>query len=361
MSMLAAGTCLAAITLTGCAGEISNDYVTISQYKGIEVEKVAATEVTDEDVDSEIQYMLNNSAEEKKITDRAAKQGDHVTIDYVGKKDGVAFDGGTAEGYQLELGSGTFIDGFEDGVVGHKIGDKFDLNLTFPEDYGSSELAGKDVVFTVTLNAITEYIVPELNDEWVQTVSEESKTVDEYKAELKADMVEYYENAARSELESAVWTAFTENITVNNYDTKELQKIIKQYRTQYETAAEENEMEFEEYLENYLGMDEDEFNAQVSTLSKDQLKETYATALVIEKADLDVSEKKIREVYEDYLDYFGAEDVDSLIEMMKEEGLEESLEQLAKSQIVRDYLVDNCKQVEAKKTETKDTEESSAE
>lgn len=353
---------LASVTLAGCSGEISDDRVTISQYKGLEVTKVESTEVTDEDVESEIEYMLNNTAEEKVIKKRAAKTGDTVNIDYVGKKDGEAFDGGTAEGYDLELGSGSFIDGFEDGIVGHKTGDQFELNLTFPEDYGTSELAGQDVVFEVTLNQIKEVTVPELTDEWVVKNSEESKTVEEYKKELKADMVEYYENAAKSELATEVWSAFTENITVNSYDTEELQNLIKQTRKQYEDQAESYEMEFDEFLETYLGMDEDTFNAEVSTLAKDQLKEQYATALVIEKENLDVSEEKLRAVYETYLDYFGAEDVDSLIESMEEAGYADSLEQLGKAEIVRNYLVDHCKQVEAKETDTEtDTQESSAE
>lgn len=359
MSAILAGMCVAAVAITGCSKEISNDNITISQYKGLEVEKVEATTVSDEDVESEIQYMLENSATYTEITDRAAQLGDTVTITYVGTWDGEEFEGGSASGYELELGSGTFIDGFEDGIVGHEIGDNFDLNLTFSETYTNNpDLAGEEVVFNVLLSAISEVTVPELTDEWIQTISENSETVDEYRAELKEMMVTYYNNAAQSELENAVWDAFLENVTVNTYDTEELQAIIKLSTEQYQAKAEEYEMEFDEFLDTYYGMTEDEFNSEIASMAKDQLKETYATDLVIEKEKLDVSDEKIREVYEEYLDYFGAEDVDQLIELMEEDGLLESLEDLARSHIVRDYLVDNCKQVDEVES---DSTESSAE
>lgn len=359
ISAILAGMCVMAIAVTGCSKEVSNDNIVISQYKGLEVEKVETTTVSDEAIEEQIQSMLQYSATQTEVTDRAAKLGDTVTITYVGMKDGEAFEGGSAEGYQLELGSGSFIDGFEDGIVGHNIGDNFDLNLTFPETYKNNpDLAGEDVVFNVLLTAITEVAVPELTDEWVQTVSENSKTVDEYRAELKEMMTTYYENVAKSELENAVWEAFLENVTVNTYDTEELQAIIKLSTTQYQSKAEEYELEFADFLDTYYGMTEDEFNSQVASMAKDQLKETYATNLVIEKEKIDVSDEKLREVYEEYLDYFGAEDVDQLIELMEEDGLLESLQDLAKSHIVRDFLVDNCKQVE--KVES-DSTESSAE
>ena len=149
------------VVMTGCGNKgISNDKITIKQYKGLEVEKVDPVEVTDTDVEDSINSTLQTKSTQNDITDRPAQEGDVVTIDYEGKKDGVAFDGGTAQDQQLELGSGSFIDGFEDGIVGHNIGETFDLNLTFPEDYKSEDLAGQAVVFTVTLDKISEVIVP---------------------------------------------------------------------------------------------------------------------------------------------------------------------------------------------------------
>ena len=151
LAVLAAGICALSLFLTGCSGEISNDYVTITKYKGVEIDKVDADAVSDNDVEAQINSVLQSKSTTTEVTDRAAQTGDTVTIDYEGKKDGVAFDGGTATDAQLTLGSGQFIDGFEDGVVGHNIGDTFDLDLTFPENYGNEDLAGQAVVFTLSL------------------------------------------------------------------------------------------------------------------------------------------------------------------------------------------------------------------
>lgn len=350
ITVLTAGVCAAAMLLTGCSSEISNEYVTISQYKGIEVEKVEVQEVTDEEVESEIQYMLECYAEYNDITDRAAQLGDTVTIAYVGKLDGEAFDGGTSESYDLELGSGTFIDGFEDGIVGHEIGDEFDLELTFPEDYGSTDLAGQDVVFEVTLNAITEVNIPELTDEWVQEVSETSTTVDEYRTEKREELETYYAESAESEMKSAVWEQFLENTTVDQYPTEELQELIAKYQSQYEEWAESYNMEFEEFLESYMGMDEDTFNSEVSTAAKDQIKETYAVNLVIEKEKIDVSEEKLMPVYEEYAEYFGYETVDELKAALEEAGTLDSLEQLGRAEVLQDWLLENAKLVEAEES-----------
>ena len=137
MRVLTAVACAAVVLMTGCqAKELSNEYVTVSAYKGVEVDLIeAAAKVTDADVDAQIESILSNYAEKVEVTDRAAKEGDIANIDYVGTKDGVAFEGGSYEGYDLTLGSGTFIEGFEEGIVGHNIGETFDLNLTFPEAY----------------------------------------------------------------------------------------------------------------------------------------------------------------------------------------------------------------------------------
>ena len=188
LTVLAAGICALSLLLTGCSSEISNDYVTITKYKGVEIDKVDADAISDNDVETQINSVLQSKSTTTEVTDRAAQTGDTVTIDYEGKKDGEAFKGGTATDAQLTLGSGQFIDGFEDGVVGHNIGDTFDLDLTFPENYGNEDLAGQAVVFTVTLKGISQTDVPELTDEFVQSVSDTSKTVEEYKKEIKKSL-----------------------------------------------------------------------------------------------------------------------------------------------------------------------------
>ena len=156
------------------------DYVTLGEYKGIEV-SVDAPVVTDEYLDSYIDYVLQSNVVTTEITDRPVEEGDIVNIDYEGKIDGVAFDGGTAQGYDLTIGSGTFIDGFEDGLIGAETGETVDVNVTFPENYQGEEVAGKDAVFTVTVNSISVETLPELTDEFVQGLDVGVNTVEEYR------------------------------------------------------------------------------------------------------------------------------------------------------------------------------------
>ena len=160
--------------------------VELGQYKGLEVEKVSA-EVTDTDVMLELEKVQRQNARKVEVTDRAAQLGDITNIDYLGTVDGVAFDGGKAEGFDLDLGSHSFIEGFEDAIVGHNIGEEFDINVTFPEEYHAPELAGKPAVFAIKLNSITAKELPELNDAFAEDVSEFS-TLDEYKADILAKL-----------------------------------------------------------------------------------------------------------------------------------------------------------------------------
>jgi len=160
--------------------------VELGQYKGLTVEKVSA-EVTDTDVMLELEKVQKQNARKVEVTDRAAAMGDIANIDYLGTVDGVAFDGGKAEGFDLELGSHSFIEGFEDAIVGHNVGEEFDINVTFPEAYHAPELAGKPAVFAIKLNALTAKELPELNDAFAEDVSEFS-TLDEYKADILAKL-----------------------------------------------------------------------------------------------------------------------------------------------------------------------------
>ena len=156
------------------------DYVTLGEYKGIEV-TAEAPAVTDEYLQSYIDYVLQSNMVTTDITDRAVQNGDFTNIDYEGKIDGVAFDGGTAQGYDLEIGSGSFIPGFEDGLIGAAIGETRDVTVTFPESYPSEEVAGKEAVFTVTVNSIHTETIPELTDELVKGLEGNCSTVDEYR------------------------------------------------------------------------------------------------------------------------------------------------------------------------------------
>lgn len=353
MTAVAAVICAASMLMTGCgAKELSNEYVTVSAYKGVEIEKIeASAEVTDEEVEAKIESTLSDFAESVEVTDRAAQEGDIANIDYVGTKDGEAFDGGSYEGYDLELGSGSFIEGFEEGIVGHNIGENFDLNLTFPENYKSEELAGQDVVFNVTLNSLSVKEIPELTDDFVkENLSEEAETVEEYKAELKKEMQETNDESYRSSLREAAWNAVLENTTVNEYPEEEVQKYVDMIRSEYETMAGYYNLEFDEFLETYMGMDEETFETQVKEVAQNQVKSDLVRDLLADNVKgIDKSDKAYENVYAEYAKYYSYDDVETFLTDMEDAGNKESLDDLVLLRLVQDWTADNCKQV--KKTE----------
>ncbi len=228
-----------AMLLTGCGSknDASNEYVTITGYKGIEVAAVEdAAEVTDEDVQSYISSVLEEHATEELITDRPVQEGDTAIITYVGKMDGVEFEGGSAEDYPLVIGSNSFIAGFEDSIIGHSVGETFDWNGQFPEDY-TPELAGKPVVFTITVNAIAVYTTPELTDELVQTLSETAKTVADYEEEIRTMLEESTESDYKYALQDAVWNAVMEKAEVVKYPEGQVEEVASTLIAQYEEMA----------------------------------------------------------------------------------------------------------------------------
>lgn len=198
------------------------DYVDLGDYKGIELTK-SITKVTDDEVTNE----MESKAVELTGSDVTVEDGDTAIIDFVGKLNGVAFDGGTASNYELEIGSGSFIDGFEDGLIGVKKGDTVDLNLTFPESYPSTELAGKDVVFTVTVNGVKRK--PQLNDEWL-AANTNYATLAEFAAETKQKLEDAAETTASNTLESSGLDQVISNSTVKRY----YKSLIEQGESQYE-------------------------------------------------------------------------------------------------------------------------------
>lgn len=222
--------------------------VKLGKYDGIEI-TTHEVSVTDEEVESYIQSLLENSQSLVEV-DRPAAEGDVVNIDYVGKKDGVAFDGGTAQGQNLELGSHSFIDGFEEGLIGATKGEQRTLNLTFPAEYHSEELAGQAVTFDVTVNSVQEKSQPELTDEWVATTTNNAQTtVDAYRAEIKSQLLAQKEKNERNQELTAALDA------VMNSSTFEVSEEAKTY----EAAVQKERMnkQLSQYgltLESYLQM-----------------------------------------------------------------------------------------------------------
>lgn len=285
----------------------------LGQYKGVEVTKQDTT-VTEADLDQRIASILKANPEVTEITDRPAQKGDTVNIDYVGMKDGEAFDGGTAEGYDLELGSGVFIDGFEDGLIGANTGEERSLNLTFPEDYTNADLAGQAVVFDVTVNKIEEKKDAVLDDVFVQRVSDFS-TVDEFKADTMETLQKEKEQSAAQQVEDDAFAAAMDN---SEYSLNEA-AVEQQYNNQvsyYENMFSSYGFTMESYAE-MMGQTEDEFKATLHTAAENAIKQQLLIAAVAEKEGFTVDDADRESLAERYgtdvktlQDTYGADMVD---------------------------------------------------
>lgn len=340
VAIILTGVLAFSMLLGGCQQSqgLETDDLKITQYRGVEVDQVEKPEeVTDEDVENSIQSTLESMAESKEITDRAVKDGDITNIDFVGKIDGKKFDGGSAEGYDLTIGSDSFIDGFEDSIIGHKIGDKFDWEGKFPDDYGNAEYAGKEVTFTITVNSITEQVVPKLTDEIVKQVSESSETVEEYREEIKKQLEENNESTYNDSLTSEVWDAVLENTEIKKYPDGEKEKIEKQLREQYEQMAEAYGMEFADLLEQ-MGMDEDSFTEQAALAAEESVKSQMIVDAIAEKEKIELNDETYEKEVKELAEQYGYESADSLKEQVEEEDLKD----LILSNLVKEWLCEHC-------------------
>jgi len=274
--------------------------VAIEGYLGIEVTKTVKA-VTDEDVNAEIERVRERNARTIDVTDRAAANGDTVTIDYKGTVDGVAFEGGTAEGYNLKLGSGQFIPGFEDQIVGKSIGEEFDVNVKFPEEYHANDLAGKDAVFAVKLHAIKATELAELDDEFAKDVSE-FDTLEAYKADIKAKQEERNAKAADAEVEEKIIDTLVEKMVAEIPEVMFVAETENSLRD-FDNNLRMQGMDLSTYCK-YTGLDLDTLRAQMRPRAEKQVKvrlvlEKIAKLekLTATKKDIEAEYKRISEAY----------------------------------------------------------------
>lgn len=345
-AMLLTGVAAASMMLSGCSGSkgLETDEMTISVYKGVEITEVAKPgEVTDEEVESAIQATLQTNATPEEITDRAVESGDTATIDFTGKIDGTEFEGGSSTDYPLVIGSGTFIEGFEDSVIGHSIGDAYDWQGKFPDDYNKEEYAGKDVVFSITVKGISKQSIPELTDEFVKSVSSESKTVKEYKEEVKKRIASDNKKNYEDSISQSVWQKVLDNTEIKKYPEKEVKKISDSLVDQYKTTAEYYQQDYETFIQDQMGYSVEEFEKQVDDAAKASIKQTMVTEAIADKEKIKLSDDKYKEQLKKIAKSFGYEDVDAL----KESAEEDDLKDMALNNMVKEWLTENCVQVKA--------------
>ena len=285
--------------------------VSIENYKGIEVEKKVA-EVTDEEISAELDRARERNARTIEITDRAAQNGDICNIDYEGSVDGVPFEGGKANGHDLKLGTGAFIPGFEDQIVGKNIGEEFDVNVTFPEEYHAKELAGKAAVFKTKLNAIKFEELPALDDEFAKDVSE-FDTLDEYKADIKAKMVKRNEDRAQSEFENALAEALIERLSAEIPEPM-FEAETENYVRDYDTRLRANGLDLNTYFK-YTGLTLDALRKEMRPNAEKQVKVRLALEKIAALENLSVTDEEVEAEYKRVSDAYNVpvEQVKSMV------------------------------------------------
>lgn len=315
----------AVTTMTACGDEVNpNKYVTLGEYKGIAVSVAPKDEVTQEDIDNYIQSAVEGQTSYEDVTGRAIQTGDTVNIDYVGKKDGVEFEGGSSAdgGYDLEIGSGSFIEGFEEGLIGANIGDTLDLNLTFPEDYSTADLAGADVVFTVSVNSIKEAVIPELSDELVPTLAAECKTVDEYKEYVKNLLEEQVQSSFDQTVQSTAFQNVFAASTVSEPPQDMIDYYVEQTMLNADTYAGYYGLEREAFITEQLQMTMEDFEAQAQEMAIEASKQELVVRAIAKKEKLKVATDEINTFATENMAMYGYESAEAMIEEIGESEIE---------------------------------------
>lgn len=331
VTFFAAGV-LAAVCLTGCGSNAENtttpgttvqgsasqeektgflmadysSYVSLGDYKGISVEAIS---VSDEEVSSRIHEYFHDIVEE----------GDTVDIDYVGYLNGEAFDGGTAQGQSLTIGSNQYIDGFESGLIGVKVGETVDLNLTFPENYGAEDLAGKDVVFTVTVNSILSTVAPEFTVENVAANTDYASLEDYQNAIYDQIYSEYNEQRM-----SDVWNQVLENATISGYPQEEIDAYAAEMADYYNQMAEQYGIDYETFI-SYYGYTTETMEEACQTYGKNVLNEKMVLYMIAQEEGLDITDDEYRTEMDNLVEMSGMEE-EQIVELYGgEDYIRESL------------------------------------
>ncbi|MEE1342209.1 MAG: trigger factor [Lachnospiraceae bacterium] len=313
--------------------------VTLGDYKGIEVPKTDVT-VTEEEIAEEISKVQDQNSRTITIEDRPVQDKDEVTIDFVGSVDGEEFEGGKGEDYPLVIGSHSFIDNFEDQLIGSNIGDLVDVNVTFPEEYHATDLAGKPALFKVTIKGIKAKEVSEFDDEFVQEVSE-FDTVDEYKADLKAKLEEKKSKEAKTEKENTVIDKIIENATMDIPDAM-LQTQVRQMAEEFAQRLSYQGLKLEQYFQ-FTGLNQDTFLAQMQPQATKRIESRLVLEAIAKAEAIEVSEDELKKEVENMAAAYQME-ADKLMEMIGDREKEQMKQDIAVQKAV-DLVVEAAKEV----------------
>ena len=304
--------------------------VTLGEYKGLKVDKVSV-EVTDEEVDAEIEKERERNARTVEVTDRAVQDKDEVTLDFEGFVDGEAFEGGKGEDYPLTIGSGAFIPGFEDQLIGAEIGKEMEVNVTFPEEYQAKELAGKEAVFKCTVKAIKAKELPELDDEFASDVSEEGETMDEYKAEVRGKIKERKEREAKEKKENQTVEQAVANAEIDLPEPMvDLQ--ARQMADDFARRIMQQGMSLEQYFQ-FTGLSEEKMMEELKPQAEKRIRTRLVLEAIVAAENIEVSDERLEEELKKMADAYQME-VDKLKEFMGENEKKQMKEDIAVQEAV---------------------------
>ena len=299
--------------------------VKLGEYKGLKVDKVS-TRVTQKEVDEEIDKERERNARTIDVTDRAVQDKDQITLDFEGFVDGVAFEGGKASDYPLTIGSGAFIPGFEDQLIGANIDEEKEINVTFPEEYQAKELAGKAAVFKCTVHSIKAKELPELDDEFVSDVSEKSETVDAYKAEVKAKIKERKENEGRQKREDQSVEQAVANAEMDIPEAM-ISFQSRQMVDDFARRIMQQGMTMEQYFQ-FTGLSEEKMMEEFKPEAEKRIRTRLTLEAIVAAENIEVSEERLDEELQKMADSYKME-VDKLKEYMGENEKKQMKEDIA--------------------------------
>ena len=325
------------------------DYVTLGQYKALEV-TVCSLDVTEDEIQQQFYDDCSSHDKLLQVTEGEVAEGDVVNIDYVGSIDGVEFDGGTDKGVDLTIGSGTFIPGFEDGLIGAAIGKEINVNVTFPENYKNTDVAGKDAVFAVTVNFVKK--APEMTDDIVAEISDH-KTVDEYRKGVEEQLKADKEAQQNSDKINGILNQIYSASTINGYPEEVVNYRTAQMKAYYTQIAEQSDMTLADFLSNQLQMTEEQFDQQCPAVIKQSMIQELLLKAVAESENMEISDEEYEAGIEKYVKSTGAESKETLLAQYTEAEIRRSL--------IMDKALDFLKENTTVKVEGEDESETSSE
>lgn len=280
--------------------------VELGEYKGLEVMK-HSTDVSDKEVADELERRRQQQAELVLKEDEPAAEGDTVVIDFEGKVDGKPFDGGKAENYSLELGSKTFIPGFEDQLVGHKAGDEVEVKVTFPDDYQAKDLQGKDAVFEVKIHEVKQKELPELDDDFAKDIDDDVDTLEELKAKVKDEIKEQKEAAAKNAVQEEAISKAVENAKIGDIPKAMIEDDVQRQMDQYFSGMQQQGINPDMYFK-LTGTSEEDLRKQFREGSEERVKTNLVLEAIVEKENIEISEDEINDEIKDLATQYGMDE-----------------------------------------------------